>query len=502
MQRFSNISIKNKLIFIQSITAFLAVLLCAVVFVVNDINIFKENAVRKLYSVARIVGGNIVAPLEFSDKNIAQEILQSLDKEPDIKEAMVLDTAGDIFARYTRPGAEIASFPNTRSSQIIYSEFSGRKLLVTYRIYHEDEFLGIIIIKAELTDLNTIITSYILIAAIVLLAGLLAAVIISNFLQNVISGRLLKLVSKTKEVAETGNYSIRVAPEGKDEITTLSLGFNNMLEQIKKMEEVLKGTNIELEKRVKTRTAELETTNKKLEATSEELKHSNSELEQFAYVASHDLQEPLRTIANFVGLVNMKYAGKLDADADKYLGYIVNATTKMQNLIKDLLEFSRIGSSIAFTEVDTAKVLESVTEEISTTIKETGAEITSGNLPVLTANIVELKRLLQNLITNAIKFRKKDATPHVHISAEENKFEYHFTVKDNGIGIEEEYKERIFIIFQRLHTVAEYPGTGIGLATCKKIVALHNGKIWVESKPGEGSQFHFTISKTIVTDKA
>ncbi len=274
-----------------------------------------------------------------------------------------------------------------------------------------------------------------------------------------------------------------------------------MLGQIEKMEDALKGSNVELEKRVKLRTVELETANKKLLVTSEELTHSNSELEQFAYVASHDLQEPLRTISNFVGLISQRYQGKLDADAEKYMGFILTATGKMQNLIKDLLEFSRIGSSMSFTELNSGNLVDTVEDEISSLIKESGAKITHINMPVLTANSIELKRLFQNLISNAIKFKKKDVVPKIEITAEETRYEYHFMVKDNGIGIEEQYKDRIFIIFQRLHTVAEYPGTGIGLATCKKIVALHNGKIWVESKLGEGSTFHFTISKAIVKDK-
>ena len=499
--RFGNFSIKQKLIFIQATTAFLAVLLSAAIFVINDIKIFKESAIRKMGSVIRIVGDNSLSSLQFGDNKTANELLLNLDKELDIKDAAVLDSSGAVFARYTRQGTEAVPFPKPTSGKILHSEFSGQKLVVSYKVFQEGEFLGTVVIRAELTDLNTIITNYILIAAFVLIIGLLAALFISIFLQRVISDRLLLLVSTTKEVSETGDYTVRVLPEGNDEIATLSMEFNNMLRHIEKMQEALKGTNIELEKRVKARTVDLETANKKLQATTEELTHSNNELEQFAYIASHDLQEPLRTIANFVGLLNMKYAGKLDADADKYLGFINNATAKMQNLIKDLLEFSRIGNNISFTEVDCNKILESVKDDLRSAIEETQAEINSDVLPVLIGNAVELKQLFQNLITNAIKFRKKDTVPQVRITAEENKTEFRFAVKDNGIGFEEQYKDRIFIIFQRLHTVAEYPGTGIGLATCKKIVALHNGRIWVDSKPGEGSTFNFTISKTIANDK-
>jgi light-regulated signal transduction histidine kinase (bacteriophytochrome) len=225
--------------------------------------------------------------------------------------------------------------------------------------------------------------------------------------------------------------------------------------------------------------------------------HVNKELEQFVYVASHDLQEPLRTISNFAGLFEEEYSDKLDEDTNTYLQFIVNATSRMQNLIKDLLDFSRIGRKIVFQIVDCNKVLSEVTAEMGSSIKESNAKITYPELPSLKGNEIELKQLFQNLISNAIKFRKKDVPPEIEITAEEKESEYLFSVKDNGIGFEEEYKEKIFIIFQRLHNATEYPGTGIGLATCKKIVTQHNGKIWVESKLGEGSIFYFTISKNI-----
>ncbi len=232
-----------------------------------------------------------------------------------------------------------------------------------------------------------------------------------------------------------------------------------------------------------------------LKQKSEELARSNQELEQFAYVASHDLQEPLRTIYNFVGLLDKKYSEKTDQDTREYFKFIVNATAKMQNLIKDLLEFSRVGKNISFTDVDCNKILKEVIADLDVSIKESNAKIISAILPVLRGNEIELKRLFQNLISNAIKFHKKNVFPEITVTVEEKEKEYLFAIKDNGIGIEEKYIGKLFIIFQRLHSVEEYPGTGIGLATCKKIVTLHKGKIWVESKLDEGSTFYFTLPK-------
>lgn len=221
----------------------------------------------------------------------------------------------------------------------------------------------------------------------------------------------------------------------------------------------------------------------------------NKELEQFAFVASHDLQEPLRTITNFVELLSEKFEGNGDAETQEYLGYIVNGAAKMQSLIKDLLDLSRIGNNSEFQPVNLQMVLQSVLANLDTSIKQCGAKINAGFLPVVRGNDNELKRLFQNLISNAIKFRQKNVPLVIHISAVENKTEWIFAVKDNGIGIEEKYREKIFVIFQRLHTVDEYPGTGIGLASCKKIASLHNGKISVESKLGDGATFYFTIAK-------
>jgi light-regulated signal transduction histidine kinase (bacteriophytochrome) len=198
-----------------------------------------------------------------------------------------------------------------------------------------------------------------------------------------------------------------------------------------------------------------------------------------------------------VGLLEKKYSGNLDKETALYMGLIVNATARMQNLIKDLLEFSRIGRNESFTEVDCNHVLKIVLTNLTTSIEESHARITSSRLPVLTGNGTELISLFQNLISNAIKFRKKSDVPEVEISCEDKDDEFLFAVKDNGIGIEKKFEERIFIIFQRLHSVEDYPGTGIGLASCKKIVSMHGGRIWIESKVGKGTVFYFTMKKEI-----
>jgi len=233
----------------------------------------------------------------------------------------------------------------------------------------------------------------------------------------------------------------------------------------------------------------------KLKIMVEDLTRSNVELEQFAYIASHDLQEPLRMVASFTQLLQRRYQDKLDKEANDFINFAVEGATRMQALINDLLLFSRVGTrGKPFYATDMNIVFESVKIDLSTLITESNAEVTSDPLPVIIADDIQMIQLLQNLISNAIKFNNSEI-PMVHITGEVKENSWEFSVKDNGIGIESQYFDRIFIIFQRLHKKDEYKGTGIGLAVCKKIVQRHGGKIWVESEIGKGSAFYFSIPK-------
>jgi two-component system, chemotaxis family, sensor kinase Cph1 len=224
-----------------------------------------------------------------------------------------------------------------------------------------------------------------------------------------------------------------------------------------------------------------------------ELARSNAELEQFAYVASHDLQEPLRMMASFAKLLARRYRGQLDADADEFIDYIVDGAIRMQRLISDLLAYSRVGRrGKEFASIACATVVEAACANLRASIEESGAVITVASLPAIIAEETQLVQLFQNLIGNALKFRG-DRPVQIHIGAERLGNDWRFWVQDNGIGIEAQYAERIFVIFQRLHVRDQYPGTGMGLAIAKKIVEYHGGRIWVESKPGEGSTFYFTV---------
>lgn len=233
----------------------------------------------------------------------------------------------------------------------------------------------------------------------------------------------------------------------------------------------------------------------KLRTYSDDLARSNAELERFAYVASHDLQEPLRMVSSYTQLLSRRYKGKLDASADEFIAYAVDGATRMQTLINDLLAYSRVGTKPReFAPVDVEALLGRVLHDMRTTLEDREATVTHDPMPTVLADSVQLGQLFQNLIANATKFRRPEEPPRVAITLDRRPEGFwRFSVQDNGIGIDEKYFERIFVIFQRLHTKQEYAGTGIGLAICKKIVERHGGKLWVESEPGRGANFLFTL---------
>ena len=295
------------------------------------------------------------------------------------------------------------------------------------------------------------------------------------------------LVGATRRVA-AGDLKARTGTRyDEGELGELAHAFDDMAQSLEqrvaereRAEAQLKVVNESLEQRVAKRT--------------NELKRSNEELEQFAYVASHDLQEPLRMVTSYMQLLRQRYQGKLDGHAEEFIGFALEGAERMQRLIVDLLSYSRVGTKAkALVQTDLNEVLQRALRNLTVAIEESGANINSAPLPLLPGDGVQLTQLFQNLIANAIKFRA-DRPLEIRIGAQQESGFWHLTVSDNGIGIPKKDFERIFIIFQRLHTREKYPGTGIGLSICKKIVERHGGRIWVESEEGKGTSFHFTLS--------
>ncbi len=270
-----------------------------------------------------------------------------------------------------------------------------------------------------------------------------------------------------------------------------NLGKNRMEDAQRATINILEDFNLEKER------AEL--ANIELQERTDELKQSNAELEQFAYVSSHDLQEPLRMVASYVQLLENRYRDQLDDDARDFIHFASDGANRMQIMIKDLLQYSRVGSrGKPFESVDTEAALLQALSNLRLSINEKIASISNDPLPTITGDRSQISQLFQNLVGNAIKFGKQGESPFIHISVRKQKLAWQFSVEDKGIGLAREYFERIFVIFQRLHGYDKFGaagGTGIGLAICKRIVERHGGRIWLESEPGKGSTFYFTIPR-------
>ncbi|MFC0007224.1 sensor histidine kinase [Micromonospora siamensis] len=325
---------------------------------------------------------------------------------------------------------------------------------------------------------NLLVVLLIIAAVVVVVTGV--ALVLA--LQRMVIGPLTGLALQVREVAE-GDYQHHIDGSGPPEFRRLAVDVDAMRQKIARdLAEVREARE------------RIEWVNSQLQKQAEELTRSNRDLEQFAYVASHDLQEPLRKVASFCQLLQRRYAGQLDERADQYIAFAVDGAQRMQRLINDLLAFSRIGRlTTGFTEVDLNKVMGDVAGQTEAARQYADAELTWDELPVIRGEEPLLTNLLANLVSNAVKFRRPDVTPRVHVSARLVGDEWEITCRDNGIGIEPEFADKIFVIFQRLHSKDAYPGTGIGLAIVKKIVEYHGGRVWVDTDVEEGTAIRFTL---------
>ena len=319
--------------------------------------------------------------------------------------------------------------------------------------------------RAELTmQLNNLSRIILITNTIGIMIGLFIAF---NTIRSIVNRvQILKIGAKR---ISKGDYEHRVFLKGNDELTMLGNNFNEMAGSLSK--------------------------------SFENIKRKNKELEQFVYIASHDLQEPLRTIDSFSQLLSEQFDGKLNENGDQYIRFILKATSQMRCLVKDLMDYGRLGNDENLELVDCKSLVLGVKDELTELIKDSDSTLVINNLPNVQGYRTPLMLIFQNLINNALKFQKPDAKPRVEISHIESKNFWQFSVKDNGIGIPAEHKEKIFSIFKRLHSRSEYEGTGIGLAHCQKIVQMHGGKVWVTSAPEEGSTFFFTIAKKIIEER-
>jgi signal transduction histidine kinase len=328
------------------------------------------------------------------------------------------------------------------------------------------------------TNSNRIVGLLIAAALVVILAGLLLAILLRYLVTEPVS----RLAREVRRVAG-GEYDRKLDTGGPSEVAALARDVEGMRRKIvRDLAEVGRAR------------AAVELANQQLEQQAAELTRSNRDLEQFAYVASHDLQEPLRKVTSFCQLLQRRYEGQLDERADQYIGFAIDGAQRMQRLINDLLAFSRIGRvTSGFTDVDLNALMAETVSQHESTLQRTGGEVTWARLPVVRGEAALLAALLGNLVGNSLKFRRPDVPPRVHVTANRVGDDWEFSCRDNGIGIEAEFGDKVFVIFQRLHAKGAYPGTGIGLAIAKKIVEFHGGRIWLAPSTGPGTNIRFTL---------
>jgi signal transduction histidine kinase len=383
-------------------------------------------------------------------------------------------TVGDVVIAATRAGgADAKNATPTDISRALFQSASDAIATLSSELTKARDAA-----RHQADQTSSLLIGLLIAAAVVVV---LAGVGLALLLRQLITRPVVDLAAEVRRVA-AGDYEYTISSGGPPELRALALDVNGMREQIAHD------------------LAEVRLARAQIEQQAEELTRSNRDLEQFAYVASHDLQEPLRKVASFCQLLQRRYAGRLDERADQYIGFAVDGAQRMQRLINDLLAFSRIGRlTNGFHDVDLNDVVVDAAAQFDGQRAQTGAEIIFEDLPVVLGEEPLLGALFGNLIGNAIKFRHPDRAPTVNIGVRQVGDEYEFSVEDNGIGIEPEFADKVFVIFQRLHAKETYPGTGIGLAISKKIVEYHGGRIWIDSEHRDGTLFRFTLPVPVPT---
>jgi signal transduction histidine kinase len=491
MRRLRDLSIRRQLTAIIMATSTAALLLACTAFVVHDIANFRRLLVSDLSTLARIIGSNSAAAILFDDSKRAEETLAALEAEEHVVWACIFDAEGRRVAGYVRGGGtlELPAAPPEPGHR-----FVGDHLRLAIPVVWDGEAVGTVLLDSDLGELQERLARYAAIGALVLLASSLVALALSSKLQRVISGPILQLVQTARIVSERKDFSVRAGRARGEELGLLVDAFNEMLEQIQHREAALTGSLERLEQAQKSlveRTGEIERINR-------ELARSNRELENFASVASHDLQEPLRKISAFGDRLVSHCGDSLDAKARDYLERMQSAAARMQTLIQDLLAYSRVTTRAQpFVPVPLADVAREVLSDLELRIEKTGARVELRELPAIEADPLQMRQLFQNLLSNALKFQRPEIPPEIRV---EGRLDppaapafCQIRVEDNGIGFEEKYLDRLFKPFQRLHSHTAYEGTGIGLAICEKIVQRHGGSITAKSALGQGACFLVTL---------
>jgi signal transduction histidine kinase len=474
--RLNDTPIRQKILRAILITSGAVLLLTCAVFFAYDIYTFRQTTHRQLSTLGQIIAANCTAALAFNSKEDAEDVLSALKADLHMRAACLYDTDGNVFATYPA-GTTVADFP-VKPEADGYT-FSDTYLVGFQPVSQGGNRLGTLYIRSDTTAINDRLKLYAGIAIGIIALSFGLAYLLAKQLHHSISKPVLALSETAKAISDRQDYSVRATKLGDDELGKLTDTFNQMLTEIEHKNNEIQTFNHTLEQRIVKRTEELEAANK--------------ELESFSYSVSHDLRAPLRSIGGYSRILLEDYSDKLDEEGRRLLEVITRNGMRMGQLIDDLLAFSRIGKqSLVKVNLNLDSIVRHVIEELRSN-RDQKSEVVIN--PILNAkgDSSMLKQVFTNLISNAIKYSRKKENPRIEVGSWEEDERMVFYVKDNGAGFNMDYYDKLFGVFQRLHSATEFEGTGVGLALVNRIITKHGGKVWAEGKVGEGATFYFSL---------
>ncbi|MGH9509605.1 MAG: sensor histidine kinase [Terriglobales bacterium] len=474
-------SIRKKLTWMSMLTSGTALVLACLAFLAYEWAAFRGELLARISTQAQIIGSNSAAALLFEDQRSAEQTLAWLKAEPDIRSAAIYTREGGLFASYRRAGIEPEySPPPTAGLQGDRHSFEGGSLVLFRQIVEQGDAVGTVYINSGLQGMDQRVKRYAAILLLVLAVSFVAAWFISSRLQPLIAQPILQLAETAAIVSRQRDYSVRVKPGNRDEVGLLIETFNQMLAQIEERDTALQEARADLENRVAERTAEL--------------RASNRELEAFSYSVSHDLRAPLRQVHGFAKVLGEGYGPQLDPQGQSYLGRIEEGAKQMGLLIDDLLNLARLGRRPLRREpTQLTALVEEVCQELVPEIE--GREVEWRVQPLAAARCDRglIKQVFANLLGNALKYTRPCPRAVIEVGQQADNGEPVIYIRDNGVGFNMKYADKLFGVFQRLHRSDEFEGTGVGLATVQRIVHKHGGRIWAEGELGKGATFSFTL---------
>jgi signal transduction histidine kinase len=476
---FKDLPIQKKLMGVIILISGIVLLVTCTAFFAYEVFTFRQTTTRQLSTLGEIIAANSTAALAFDDQNNANEILAALKAEQHITAASIYDQHGKLFSKYpaTIPAAAFSSTPGKDGYR-----FEDSYLIGFQPVMQGDKRLGTLYLKSDMEAMYERLQLYSCITVLVIIVSFLLAYTLSRIFQKRISQPILVLAETAQAISERQDYSVRVTKVSNDELGSLTDAFNQMLVQIQKQNLEIVSFNQQLEQKVMERTNELEV--------------SNKELESFTYSVSHDLRAPLRAVHSYSKILEEDYIEKLDDEGKQTIKVILRNSKKMGELIDDLLAFSRLGrKEVNSKDIHMDSLVRGVTNEFlsSTSENNNNVEMKIQTLPAASGDQALIKQVWVNLVSNAFKYSSKQEKIAIEIGSYPKGDQNVYYVKDNGVGFDMQYYDKLFGVFQRLHSQEDFEGTGVGLAITQRIVQKHHGEIWAESKLNEGTTFYFSL---------